>query len=136
MYHTIGVIHRHQFAHISLHFFNPPARKTIGTYIIKQRNDFFLENIIYGGRFNSILVTSYSAAVLKSIKRALVVGAMVILLYVYLYTLLTIQDYALLVGTIGLFVVLAITMFLTRRVDWYSLANNIVATSPEEREQE
>jgi len=32
-----------------------------------------------------------------------------------------IQDYALLVGSAGLFVVLAAVMWLTRRIDWYSL---------------
>jgi inner membrane protein len=32
------------------------------------------------------------------------------------------DDYALLLGASVLFVVLAITMFLTRRVDWYGLA--------------
>jgi len=29
------------------------------------------------------------------------------------------QDYALLLGSVGLFVVLALIMFFTRRVDWY-----------------
>jgi inner membrane protein len=68
-----------------------------------------------------ILVTSYSAAVLRSTKRAMVVGMVLILLYLYLYILLMIQDYALLVGSIGLFIILATIMFLTRKVDWYSL---------------
>jgi inner membrane protein len=30
------------------------------------------------------------------------------------------QDYALLAGSLGMFVLLAATMFLTRNVDWYS----------------
>ena len=68
-----------------------------------------------------VLITSYSAAVLKTVKRALVVGVVVTALYVYLYVLLMIEDYALLVGSIGLFLALAATMFLTRKVDWYSL---------------
>ena len=36
-----------------------------------------------------------------------------------------IQDYALLVGSIGLFIALAAIMFLTRKVDWYSLTDSI-----------
>ena len=68
-----------------------------------------------------VLITAYSAAVLKTVKRAAIVGVVVTLLYVYLYVLLTIQDYALLAGSIGLFLALAATMFLTRKVDWYSL---------------
>ena len=68
-----------------------------------------------------VLITAYSGAVLKTVRRAAIVGVVVTLLYVYLYVPLMIQDYALLVGSIGLFVALAATMFLTRGVDWYSL---------------
>ena len=46
-----------------------------------------------------------------------------------LYVLLMIQDYALLTGSIGLFVALAVIMFLTRRLDWYSLTDGVVLTS-------
>ncbi len=81
-----------------------------------------------------ILVTSYSAAVLKTAGRAIVVGVVVTLLYVYLYVLLMIQDYALLVGSIGLFAALATIMFLTRKVDWYSLTSGTVARSPADPE--
>jgi len=81
-----------------------------------------------------ILVTSYSAAVLKAARRAIVVGLVVTLLYIYLYVLLMIQDYALLVGSIGLFAALATIMFLTRKVDWYSLTSGTVARSPADGE--
>ena len=77
-----------------------------------------------------ILVTSYSAAVLKSTKRAMIVGLVVTLLYIYLYVLLVIEDYALLVGSIGLFVVLATIMFLTRKVDWFSITDGTVLRPP------
>jgi inner membrane protein len=66
------------------------------------------------------LVSSYCVAVLKSGPRAVVVGAAIVLLYGYLYILLREQDYALLVGSVGLFAVLATIMYLTRRVDWYA----------------
>jgi len=33
---------------------------------------------------------------------------------------LQLQDYALLVGSLGLVVVLAVVMFLSRNIDWYS----------------
>jgi len=77
-----------------------------------------------------VLVTSYSAAVLRSNKRAVAVGMVLILLYVYLYILLMIQDYALLVGSIGLFIILATIMFLTRKVDWYSLKGSSILKVP------
>jgi inner membrane protein len=82
-----------------------------------------------------ILITSYCAAVLKTAKRAMIVGLVVMLLYIYLYVLLMIEDYALLFGSIGLFVALAIIMFLTRKVDWYSLTNiDILKTAVDNKE--
>ena len=66
------------------------------------------------------MVAAYSAGALRKARRAVVVTGGVALLYAYLYVLLTNEDYALLVGSIGLFVILAVIMFATRRVDWKS----------------
>jgi inner membrane protein len=46
------------------------------------------------------------------------------LLYGFLYVLLQLEDYALLVGSIGLFLILAVVMWATRRVDWYSIGRD------------
>jgi inner membrane protein len=48
----------------------------------------------------------------------LVAALAIVLLYGYLYALLVNQDYALLAGSIGLFLLLATVMFLTRKIDW------------------
>lgn len=64
-------------------------------------------------------ITAYGRAVLRSGRLAAIVGGMVTSLYVYLYVVLTNEDYALLIGSIGVFVLLAAIMRLTRRVDWY-----------------
>ena len=64
------------------------------------------------------LITAYCIAVLKGLKRASIVGGFLVFLYGYLYILLKNQDYALLIGSIGLFFVLALVMYLTRKVDW------------------
>ncbi|MDZ4804611.1 MAG: inner membrane CreD family protein [Candidatus Eisenbacteria bacterium] len=45
----------------------------------------------------------------------------VALLYLYLYILLLNEDYALLIGSIGLFATLAAIMYATRRVNWYAV---------------
>ncbi len=42
-------------------------------------------------------------------------------LYSFLYVLLQLEDYALLTGSIGLFLILAFLMFVTRRINWYDL---------------
>ncbi|HEY0974043.1 MAG TPA: cell envelope integrity protein CreD [Solimonas sp.] len=64
------------------------------------------------------LVTLYCRSVLQSLPRALMVGGLLSLLYGYLYSILRAEDYALLGGTLALFALLALAMYLTRRIDW------------------
>jgi inner membrane protein len=40
-------------------------------------------------------------------------------LYAYIYILIQLEDYALLFGSIGLFLILAVIMYFSRRIDWY-----------------
>ena len=54
-------------------------------------------------------------------RRGALMGAAMATLYGYLYLLLRLEDYALLAGSVGLFVMLALLMLLTRRVNWYEL---------------
>jgi inner membrane protein len=70
------------------------------------------------------LITGYSSWILRQKKKSLVVAFLLILLYVFLYILLQIEDYALLVGSLALFIVLGIVMIVTRKVDWYSIKLN------------
>ncbi|MFQ5637375.1 MAG: cell envelope integrity protein CreD [bacterium] len=67
------------------------------------------------------LITAYTKSVLSSTLQTAIIGGILILLYGYLYIVLQLQDYALLMGSLGLFVVLATIMYLTRRIDWFSV---------------
>ena len=64
------------------------------------------------------LVTFYGFAALGSARRGATVGAVLTGLYACLYMLIQLVEYALLVGSIGLFLTLAVIMYLTRHVDW------------------
>lgn len=52
-------------------------------------------------------------------------GAMLAVLYGILFTLIRLEDYALLTGTVLVFVTLAATMYFTRSIDWYEAVENI-----------
>ncbi len=65
------------------------------------------------------LVSTYTVAVLRSSGRGTIVASVLGLLYAYLLALLSLEHYALLVGSIGLFFALAAVMYLTRGIDWY-----------------
>jgi len=54
-------------------------------------------------------------------KVASVMMTVLAVLYSFLYVTLQMQDYALLLGTFGLLVTLFLIMYLTRKIDWFSL---------------
>lgn len=66
------------------------------------------------------LITWYCRYFLGGGVRTLMIGAGLAGVYTFLYITLRQQDYALLMGSIALFIVLAAVMFVTRRVDWYA----------------
>jgi inner membrane protein len=68
-----------------------------------------------------ILVTGYTKSVLGNKIQTLLIAGVLTVLYGYLYIILQLQDYALLMGSLGLFIILANVMFLTRRVDWFTI---------------
>lgn len=68
-----------------------------------------------------LLISAYARTILASRKLALALLGWLTALYGYLYFILRLEDYALLAGALGLFVLLATFMWTTRRLDWYSL---------------
>ena len=65
-----------------------------------------------------VLITVYSRAILKGFKFPLLICASLASLYGFIYVIIQLENYALLVGSIGLFLILAIIMFASRRIDW------------------
>ncbi len=68
---------------------------------------------------STALIAAYSAAILCSRWRATMMAAVLLALYAFLYLTLNAENVALLAGSVGLWVVLAIIMYLTRGIDWY-----------------
>ena len=73
-----------------------------------------------GAIASALMITLYSMKALRSSWRALAVAGELVAIYGFLYILLRQQDYSLLFGTAGLFIVLAIVMYTTRNIDWYA----------------
>lgn len=68
-----------------------------------------------------VLISGYAKSILKHVRLAVMVSGILLSLYTYLYILLQLEDYALIMGSIGLFVVLSVVMYLTRNIEWYSI---------------
>lgn len=76
------------------------------------------------------LIGGYSWAILRGARRALVMSGVLALLYGYLYVLLQSEDYALLLGSVGLFLILALVMYVTRGIDWYGARGGFAPAGP------
>jgi inner membrane protein len=66
-------------------------------------------------------ITLYSRSVLGRLSLMGIVAGVLVILYGFLYIVLQLEDYALLLGSVGIFAILALVMYLTRKVDWYNV---------------
>jgi len=67
------------------------------------------------------LVSFYTASVLRSTRLAAGIGGALCLLYGFIYVIIRSEDQALLMGSLGLFIILAIVMYFSRRIKWGEL---------------
>ena len=68
------------------------------------------------------LIVGYASFILDSKKATLILALLLAGLFGYIFIILQMQDFALLAGALALFVVLAIVMMLSRKVNWYQLS--------------
>jgi inner membrane protein len=78
---------------------------------------FNLAYLIAGGATIG-LVTWFVGSIMKSSKLALFIGFVLLVVYGYIFTIIQLQDYALLMGSIGLFIALAVIMYFSRKLQW------------------
>ncbi|HEX5155348.1 MAG TPA: cell envelope integrity protein CreD [Parafilimonas sp.] len=74
------------------------------------------------------LIAFYAKTHFKSLKTAGVFAGVIGAIYGFIFVLIRLEDTALLVGSIGLFAILALAMYASRKINWYghSLAENTV----------
>lgn len=65
-----------------------------------------------------VLITLYSISILKNKKFPAFIGIALTVLYSFIYVIIQLEDYALLVGSIGLFLILAAVMYFSRKIEW------------------
>ena len=68
-----------------------------------------------------LMVVMYAQSILKNMRLTGIIAGILILLYGFIYIILQLENMALLFGSIGLFVILALVMFISRKIDWYNV---------------
>ena len=74
------------------------------------------------------LLVTHAGWVLRRPRSVAVYGGLLVAEYVYLFTALGSEDFALLIGSVGLFVLLTAVIVATRRIDWYAGRQESAAT--------
>lgn len=66
------------------------------------------------------LVGGYMLGIIKRKKPALIMTGLLVVLYIYVFILIQLETYALLAGSLGLFVILAMVMYFSKKIDWFN----------------
>jgi inner membrane protein len=81
----------------------------------------FQYSYIVAGVLVVCLISLYTSSIYANSRLGVIIGAILILFYGFMYIILQLQDYSLLLGNIALFLILAAFMYLTRKINWYEV---------------
>lgn len=65
------------------------------------------------------LITAYTHSIFKNKTQTGALALFLCILYLFLFVILQLEDVALLIGSIGLFIILGIIMYFSRKINWY-----------------
>lgn len=68
-----------------------------------------------------LLIAGYVKAILKSTQLTALISGILLVLYTFIFVIIQLQDFALLIGSIGIFIILGLVMYFSRKIDWYNL---------------
>ncbi|WP_121667147.1 cell envelope integrity protein CreD [Mesonia aquimarina] len=78
----------------------------------------FLKAYLIAGTAVVLLIGIYARFIFKNIKFPLLIFISLTAIYGFIYVIIQLENYALLIGSIGLFLILASVMFASRKIDW------------------
>lgn len=78
----------------------------------------FLKAYLIAGISVILMISLYSKSILQTWKFPIFIGISLLALYSFIYVIIQLESYALLVGSIGLFCILAGVMYVSRKIDW------------------
>jgi len=114
---TLSKIHIHPFQYLMIGL----ALTMFYTLLISiSEHSTFNKAYLIAGIAVVSLISLYSKSILKSSKFTLFILASLTALYTFIYVIIQLENYALLVGSVGLFIILSIVMFVSKKIDWHN----------------
>jgi inner membrane protein len=69
----------------------------------------------------TLIISGYAKAIIPNSRFSLTILGILAILYGYLFIVLQLEDYALILGSIGLLMIVTIVMYVTRKINWYEI---------------
>lgn len=112
---TISKIQIHSFQYLMIGI----ALTVFYTLLISiSEHTNFISAYIMSGVAVIMLISLYSKSIFKDKRFSLLVGSSLTVLYSFIFVIIQLENYALIVGSIGLFMILSIIMYASRKIDW------------------
>lgn len=70
------------------------------------------------------LISLYVRGILRSLKMSLFIAGLLSMLYIFIFVIIQLEDLALLIGSIGVFIILGLVMYFSRKIDWYNIGQD------------
>ena len=67
------------------------------------------------------MIYFYAKSILHSWQLGAMTSSILTLLYAFIFVIIQMQDYALIFGSIGIFIILGVTMYFSRKIDWFDI---------------
>ncbi|MDO5522545.1 MAG: cell envelope integrity protein CreD [Bacteroidia bacterium] len=86
--------------------------------LLLSMSEVFGFNLAYfvAAAMTTLLIMLHMGSILKSRKQGLLIGALLAFLYIFIFILIQMESYALLVGSLGLFAILAVIMYYSKKI--------------------
>jgi inner membrane protein len=68
----------------------------------------------------AMLISMYSTTFFRKLKLTLLFSMLLLVFYLFIYVIILQEDFSLLIGSIGLFIIVGTLMYFSRKVMWYS----------------
>lgn len=78
-------------------------------------------NVAYGisSLATVALITAYATSFLKARNLVTLFASVLVIFYGFIFVIILQQDYSLLIGSVGLFLIIGVLMYFSRRINWY-----------------
>jgi inner membrane protein len=70
-----------------------------------------------------VLISLYASTFLRHRNLTLLFSALLVVFYAFIFVIVLEQDFSLLLGSLGLFLIVSLLMYFSRRINWYKASS-------------